>query len=344
MGFVVRIGVRISVLATAVTCSLLIPAEAAPADAAVPACFGTAATIVGTPRSDVITGTARRDVIQAGRGNDHIRGLKGDDTICGGPGNDRIRAGAGNDRVDDGLGRDVAWGGPGDDRFEFREGSDRAFGGSGADFFQDRLGSDAFFGGPGPDQAVGDSDTSSDLYDLGSDDDSAVAGRGSDVVLGGSGSDLLSFGCCADAVFDGGDGTDTVRVGWSCVYKLGCSLPGPFMIDLTAGRVRYLWSPPSEHGNLTLVAIENASGSNDDDVLIGDAANNVLEGNAGADHIQGMGGDDRLVATPGWGLLEGGDGTDTCLGGHTLVSCELTAVARLERLFPGGASKTNAFG
>jgi RTX calcium-binding nonapeptide repeat (4 copies) len=72
--------------------------------AAATTCLGARATIVGTPRADILRGTARRDVIAGRGGADRLLGLGGDDLLCGGAGNDRIDGGGGRDRVDGGLG------------------------------------------------------------------------------------------------------------------------------------------------------------------------------------------------------------------------------------------------
>jgi len=53
-------------------------------------CLGKKATIVGTPR---------RDVIAALAGADEVRGLSGPDLICGGKGRDRLFGGAGKDKI-----------------------------------------------------------------------------------------------------------------------------------------------------------------------------------------------------------------------------------------------------
>jgi Ca2+-binding RTX toxin-like protein len=72
---------------------------AASAQAASHRCHGLAATIVGTPRHDLLRGTPGRDVIVGLAGNDRISGRGGDDVICGGGGSDRIKGGAGDDRL-----------------------------------------------------------------------------------------------------------------------------------------------------------------------------------------------------------------------------------------------------
>jgi PKD repeat protein len=55
------------------------------------------ATIVGTPRADVLRGTNRADTIRGEAGNDRLYGRGGNDRLIGGRGADRIFCGAGND-------------------------------------------------------------------------------------------------------------------------------------------------------------------------------------------------------------------------------------------------------
>ncbi|MGD9697268.1 MAG: calcium-binding protein [Thermoleophilia bacterium] len=96
-------------------------------------CAGVRATIVGTPRGEVIRGTRRRDVIAALGGADRVLGGAGNDLICLGNGNDRGIGGRGADRIVGGAGRDVLVGGAGADRLIGSAGRDRAIGGGGRD-------------------------------------------------------------------------------------------------------------------------------------------------------------------------------------------------------------------
>lgn len=57
--------------------------------------------------------------------------------------------------------------------------------------------------------------------------------------------------------------------------------------------------------------IENAVAGDGDDVLIGNAAANRLEGGRGEDRLLGLAGDDILCPGPGGGYVDGGDGFDT---------------------------------
>ena len=63
-------------------------------------------------------------------------------------------------------------------------------------------------------------------------------------------------------------------------------------------------------GSLTLSGIEDAAGSESDDVIFGSADHNYLSGRAGDDTIAGGAGDDLIEGGPGFNVLDGGAGTD----------------------------------
>lgn len=83
-----------------------------------PSCAGRLATIVGSPRPDVLRGSKSADVIAGLGGGDKIRGLDAADRICGGSGRDDIEGGDGGDRISGGGGRDHCSGGKGRDRLK----------------------------------------------------------------------------------------------------------------------------------------------------------------------------------------------------------------------------------
>ena len=75
-----------------------------------PSTSALAATIVGTPKNDVIRGTAKADKLIGKAGSDKLYGLGGNDTLAGGPGNDTLVGGSGADKLQCGPGRDIATG------------------------------------------------------------------------------------------------------------------------------------------------------------------------------------------------------------------------------------------
>ncbi len=169
-------------------------------------CDGRIATIVGTPRNDVITGTDGPDVIVALGGNDIVHGLGGDDRIClgagndtaiGGSGNDRIFGGAGNDRILGGSGHDHLDGGAGRDTIHGDAGHDGVIGGAGNDLLYGDAGDDTLTGGDGNDRAYG-----------GPGNDRVFGGRGNDLLVGGPGADRLVGNAGRDRLI-GGTGADT---------------------------------------------------------------------------------------------------------------------------------------
>lgn len=108
----------------------------------------------------------------------------------------------------------------------------------------------------------------------------------SETLLGGDGDDVLGGGAGND-VLDGGEGNDTAN------YDGAGGLVG---INLTNGAAQ-----DGDGGSDTLTSIENLTGSDFNDVLIGNAGVNSLTGGAGNDRLDGRAGDDRM---------EGGSGND----------------------------------
>ena len=171
----------------------------APAEAALPTCFGQTVTIMGTDGDDTLTGDAAvRDVIYGGLGNDTIVG--GDfydngtepDLLCGGPGNDRVKGARGNDKLN---------GGDGDDFVDGSNGVDIEQGNAG----NDRVGFGSF----------ADADSAADTMRGGPGNDYMVAGFGNDKVYGQGGNDQLYDQECEATLLNGGTGTDYLESFWS---------------------------------------------------------------------------------------------------------------------------------
>jgi Ca2+-binding RTX toxin-like protein len=302
----------VSVLFAVTLATMVLPdvgAEAAPLR-----CLGERATIVGTPRGEVIRGTAGRDVIVALGGADIIRGRGGNDVICAGRGADRILAGPSSSQPTASFEYEIVFG---------EGGNDELHGGAGFDVLVGGSGSDLLNGGTGSDIVVFDSAV---VVDLGA---GTATGEGSDTVQavehvqGSNLDDTLTgdegandfHGMGGDDAIDGGGGVDTVSYTFS---------GGPVSVDLTAGTA-------TGQGSDTLASIENAIGSDYEDSIGGDSGSNVLVGLSGADVINGLDGDDFLYGVGGNDTLDGGNGTDelgggrgtdTCINGETVSSCE----------------------
>lgn len=138
-------------------------------------------------------------------------------------------------------------------------------------------------------------DTSADDYMIGTEkDDWIICYGGNDTLEGLGGNDDLW----------GGSGRDTVSY-WHAVR-----------VDLSK---RVAYSLDGAEGTDKLLDIESVEASDEDDILIGDNADNdligfggndSLEGGKGADYLSGGQGNDTLVAGAGADTLYGGSGDD----------------------------------
>src|SRR5262249_50671099 len=102
----------------------------------------------------------------------------------------------------------------------------------------------------------------------------ATGGDGADTLIGGGGRDMLNGGAGAD-ILNGGSGVDTVSYAGSAA---GVTVN----LALTTAQV----SGGDASGD-RLSGIENATGSDNDDLLIGTTSNNQLDGGLGDDTLIG---------------------------------------------------------
>ncbi|USG59738.1 M10 family metallopeptidase C-terminal domain-containing protein [Sneathiella marina] len=141
-----------------------------------------------------------------------------------------------------------------------------------------------------------DSDTlvgfnSSDILNGNSGDDYLEGGKGNDTLIGGEGNDTLSGGFGTDS-FDGEGGIDTADYSYSSEN---------WNIDLATGTA----------GAETLTSIENIIAGSGNDMILGNAENNILDGGVGSDTLFGGGGNDILIGNFGFDSFDGGSGVDT---------------------------------
>lgn len=291
----------------------------------------------------------RPELLAGGRGNDVISGGLGDDVLYGGPGRDRGFGGPGDDGLGGQSGADVLAGGGGDDALKPGPGHDIARGGRGDDIFYSGPGDDDYRGGRAHDlidfhsgpavevdlstgTATGDgSDVLAHLESVwGSESDDHIIGNssgnllvgssGNDVLIGLGGDDCLLPGIGENTV-DGGDGFDSYTA--SAIFACESS-PFPGQVSPTSGVTVDLSKGTAIHSGVTdtLVSIEGAYGTSQEDTLIGDEGDNRLFGGPSADEIRGNEGDDLLHGGMGTDRLDGGAGTDSCLEGEVLLMCE----------------------
>ena len=152
-------------------------------------------------------------------------------------------------------------------------------GGAERDLLQGLDGDDILKGGYG-----------NDIIEGGRGSDTLVGGDGDDSLDGGEDNDVISPGTGVNIV-TGGPGIDTV------IYSGDVANEAGVMIDLTTGVCIH-----NGHVQDSLTGIENAYGTEYDDILQGDDEDNVLVG---------QGGNDYLSPGTGYDLLDGGAGNDT---------------------------------
>ncbi len=125
-------------------------------------------------------------------------------------------------------------------------------------------------------------------------------------LLTGTPADEVICGLGGNDVIDGGGGNDVI-VGGAGTDEADYSLaPGEIEADLGAGTV----SGPGADGDDLVVEVENVRGSDFDDVITGDGADNFIQANAGKDTLKGLDGDDELKGGIGGDTLKGGSGDD----------------------------------
>ena len=220
-----------------------------------------------------ITGSALDDILIGDDRQNDLEGRTGDDVLEGRGGDDELAGEEGNDLLDGGAGSDVVFGGPG---------NDTVFGGDDDDYGLD--------GGSGDDEIDG-----------GAGDDFLYGRAGDDVLRGRGGNDEI-WGGSGDDTIDGGAGFDFARYDDDGEDEAGRVFQA-VVINLAEGFAIDGWN-----GRDTLIDIERASGSELGDTIIGNDADNVLDGGGGADEMRGGAGRDTyFVDDIGDQVIESGN-------------------------------------
>jgi Ca2+-binding RTX toxin-like protein len=280
-----------------------------------------AAAIDGTGNdiANTLTGNALANILSGLDGNDRIYGLDGNDTLYGG---------GGNDRLDGGSGRDAMYGGTGNDVYQVGNYADGVHenAGEGNDLVESTvthalaanvekltLMGAAAINGTGNElnnTLVGNA--AANVLD---------GGAGVDIMRGGGGDDTYVVSQAGDKAYElKNEGTDTV------LSSVSYGLAGQYIENLT----------------LTGTAAIDATGNSLDNILVGNAAANRLDGMEGIDEMRGGAGDDTYVVSQiGDKAYElKNEGTDTVLSS---VSYDL-AGQYIENLTLTGTAAINATG
>jgi len=139
----------------------------------------------------------------------------------------------------------------------------------------------------------------------GSGNDTVHAGAGNDLLIGGSGADILDGGSDQHSgsgiTLTGGDTASYVTAESAVVASLTTTFGYGTSPDTTSVAVA------GDAAGDSFIGIENLTGSNHGDTLVGDGNNNILTGGSGDDLLEGMGG---TILNGGDLIIGGGHGVN----------------------------------
>jgi Ca2+-binding RTX toxin-like protein len=239
-------------------------------------------TINGTNGGDSLYGTAIRDVIYGNGGNDSLKGFGGADHLDGGAGIDT--AFYGDSTVAVAVNLATGQGSGGSAEGDTLVNVENVYGSYYGDTLTGNDAANALYGLEGNDVLKG-----------GGGDDRLIGNIGDDFLKGGGGGDYL----------EGGEGIDTVDYSNATTHVI---------VDLRRSPGIGGSSNGDSNGD-SFVGVENATGSDFGDQLIGTDGANFLRGIEGNDWLRGGGGGDRLEGGNGNDTLDGDPGADTMIGG-----------------------------
>ena len=256
--------------------------------------------IYGSYYADILTGNSDVNRLVGDRGDDVLNGGAGNDILVGGEGADELNGGSGA--------RDAADYGDAESGVTV----DLVNGGSAGEAAGDTYsGVEFVYGSDHDDVIIGDAA-----------DNRLVGAGGNDQLSGGEGKDYLVGGEGADDL-DGGSGS-----GDTAVYKSASAGVG---VDLLNGGFA------GEATGDTYTSIEYVDGSDFDDTIIGDGAQNRLVGQAGNDTIDGGAGNDYIIGMQDNDILTGGAGADVflykALFGDDVITDFEGGVGRTDRIW-----------
>jgi Ca2+-binding RTX toxin-like protein len=293
-------------------------------------------TIIGSAGSNVLHGGAGNDRIEGGAGDDFLHGEDGDDILIGNQGSDDIAGNDGNDTVSYDVGA------PNSNSVTIDLAAQIATGSGGS---VDTLNSiENAVGGTLDDTLIGS--TLDNVLSGGDGDDAIHGGDGNDTIAGGQGADSI-HGDAGDDLILGNQGTDVIDGGDDNDTVSYMSVTGPssnsFTINLSTQ------TGTSTGGAVeTLANIENAIGGSLHDILIGDAAANVLRGADGNDVLDGglevdslfgdLGNDTFILGAENDAVDDSG-GFDTIISS---VSRSLASYVGIEQLILTGGNVNSA--
>ena len=273
-----------------------------------------------------------------------ITGNNGHNLLSGLDGNDVLVGNGGNDTLDGGSGADLMQGGIGDDTYVVEQDGDMVV--EAADAGNDTVRSSIDYTlvdnvenlvltGVGDLNGTGNAlnnvmtgNAGNNTFSAGAGNDTVNAGEGNDLVFGGEGNDTLGgdagddilFGEAGNDILNGGLGADRMEGGaGDDVYFLDND--GDLVVeaanagtDLVNSSITTTLTDHVENLTLTGSADIDGTGNALDNVINGNLGANVLDGRAGNDTINGNLGADRLIGGEGDDTLNGDAGNDYLQG------------------------------
>ena len=266
--------------------------------------------LTGSSYNDTLTGNAGDNLIQGANGNDIIEGGAGNDTLDGGAGTDTVTYASAASAVTVNLAIATAQntGGAGTDiltTFENLTGSafnDTLIGNTGTNVLRGGDGNDLFDGGAGNDSFYGDNGIDTVTYETATGRITVTLMLAARQNTTSSGTELFAsienlVGSAFNDTFEGSVGDNVINAGLG-IDTLSFSR---HTAAVTANLSITTAQNTGSGGNDTYIGFENIVGSNYNDILTGDAADNNINGGTGNDTIEGGAGND---------ILTGGSGTD----------------------------------
>ncbi len=311
-------------------------------------------TILGSGGADYIDALGGDDVVVGDIGSDEIHGGDGNDILSGGQSEDFLFGDAGNDTLNGGEHHDVLYGGDGNDQLYGWEGDDWLTGGAGADVLVGGEGSDVYFIDDTADTIIEngmgvfdqDSIVSSISFDLANATNIEGLALTGDLALTARGTNAdENFGANYNAATQliGGGGNDTYSVRYSQlsgVIETANNGNDTVIVegddpDMDGKTIALADLPNIENIRLTRTGINqynqavfntNLRGNAEDNRLIGNNGANIIYGEGGNDFLQdsaqvdldddqlyGGDGNDVLESDGGFDTLDGGAGNDTLI-------------------------------
>ena len=270
-----------------------------------------------------LTFRSANDISNFGNTTSDIGGLVRNMTLAAGSLIENAILGSGNDWITGNYANNILKGGAGNDFIFGLEGNDTLDGGSGVDTMDGGLGDDVFFVHNIGDVAIEVADSGTDrvessiTYALGANLENLILIGFSDINATGNIQNNAITGNTFNNILDGGAGVDTLSGGMGddtyVVDNVGdviLELQGQGFDRVQSSVTYSLGSVDIEDLTLTGNAPINGTGSRLHNVIIGNTANNILDGRDGLDTlVGGLGDDTYIVNNPGdvvWELQDSG--------------------------------------